>query len=217
MTFQMRQGVSFCRAGNRHFFLDREANRYFALGDRDERRFTALVDGTDSATADGELSAALSQLLSKREGNALMPFSLRHPPVCDLNLEGFRSTDMVLIARATAVYARIKLLMHLRSAGQILESFARHKAPPSGRRSEDPQLMALASAFERLRAWTREDQCLPLSLAFAHIASRMGYSVDIVLGVTPRPFGAHCWVQMGARVLNDRLTRIAAFTPIYAL
>jgi hypothetical protein len=35
-----------------------------------------------------------------------------------------------------------------------------------------------------------------------------------VMGVSGRPFAAHCWVQVGDRVVNDTLDHVILFTPI---
>jgi hypothetical protein len=40
---------------------------------------------------------------------------------------------------------------------------------------------------------------------------------QLVLGVSPAPFSAHCWVEWAGVVLNDALDRATAHTPILVI
>jgi hypothetical protein len=59
-----------------------------------------------------------------------------------------------------------------------------------------------------------EPVCLLDSLSLLRFLSRRGLSTNIVFGVTPEPFAAHCWVQAGDMVLNEALFDTHAYTPI---
>lgn len=73
----------------------------------------------------------------------------------------------------------------------------------------------LAAQFARTAHLTQaHDRCLPRSLALARYALARGWPVDLVMGVHLRPFAAHCWVQAGTDLLNDRLDNIRPFSPI---
>lgn len=73
-------------------------------------------------------------------------------------------------------------------------------------------------AFRILSSWFGEkDLCLVRSLAFRAVAFRVGFSPTLVIGVKLDPFAAHCWIQAGDRVENDRLERVTQFTPILAV
>ena len=74
---------------------------------------------------------------------------------------------------------------------------------------------SLVSVFERLRLfYPRSYLCLFDSLALIHFLARFHVYPDWVFGVNADPFEAHCWVQAGDVVLNDRVARVSAFTPI---
>jgi hypothetical protein len=74
---------------------------------------------------------------------------------------------------------------------------------------------ALVEVFDRLRLfYPRPYLCLFDSLALIHFLARFELHPDWVFGVTADPFEAHCWVQAERVVLNDRIERVAAFTPI---
>ena len=216
MTFGLREGVSFCVAGGRHFFLDRNANRYFALRASDEALFARLIDRTiDLAQAQGA-SRALAQLVCARAQKPLTPFAMTQAPCCDANWQHVRAQPL-LVMRAMLAFAWIKLRLARHPPAELFKAFALQKQTRPARQVSQAGLDALGRAFEQVRAWTGENQCLPLSLSFAHLAYGMGYPVIIVFAITPRPFGAHCWVQLGGKVLNDHLGRVEAFTPIYAI
>jgi len=74
---------------------------------------------------------------------------------------------------------------------------------------------ALTAIFEGLRLfYPRSYLCLFDSLALIHFLARQRVYPDWVFGVNADPFEAHCWVQAGGVLLNDRLERVSGFTPI---
>lgn len=216
MTCGLRDRISFCAAGGRHFFLDRSANRYFALREKDEALFSRLIVGAIDPARIESLSPALAPLLASQSNIPLTPFALDEMPHCDVDWRGARVRP-ILVMRALLAYGLIKVKLARHTLAQLFDAFDR--ARPASRALQQPEarLAELGRAFELVRAWTGEDQCLPLSLGFAQLAYGMGYRVRIVFAITPRPFGAHCWVQLGPRILNDQLSRVEAFTPIYAI
>ncbi len=215
MTYGLREGVSFCAAGGRHFFLDRRANRYFALKEKDQALFSRLVDRSIELQAD-DLSPALTHLLCPQSQKAVMPFALTETPSCEMDWQG-EGAGPGLVMRALLAFALTKLMLACRAPARVFDAFACRKRALAAQPQSDRMLLELGRTFERIRAWTGENQCLPLSLSFAKLAYGFGYPVTIVFAITPRPFGAHCWVQLGPRVVNDRFSRVEAFTPIYAI
>lgn len=216
MSYALREGVTFCTAGKRHFFLDRSANRYFGLSASDEQRFCALRAMDAQARADVPLSYALAQILCAGGNAQLIPFTPESLPRRGMEHLAPVRPRLTLVCRAAIAYLLVKRALRRRATSEIL------KALESGRRAkgtampDDRMLGELGAAFRRVQVWTSQDQCLPLSLACARMADAMGYRVTIVFGITPRPFGAHCWVQAGDHVINDDLARVEAFTQIYA-
>ena len=76
-------------------------------------------------------------------------------------------------------------------------------------------MAAVATAFQRTSLWmTSHNQCLPRSLALATCLVKRGHRATLIFGVKLRPFDAHCWVQCGSVVINDRIERVRDFTPI---
>lgn len=219
MTYALKDGVTFCVACGRHFFLDRSAGRYFTLAPGDAQRFAGLLalEGCERDMA--PLTPGLARLLVVSDGGNLQAFCLEAPPRTGMeDHEGVRPAPL-LVLRAALSYLLVRWSLRRLSTGRVLEQLARRDPPQDTGCPDDPavgRLIVLAAAFEQLRPWIRQDQCLALSLAYVRMAHALGRQVRIVFGITPRPFAAHCWVQLGSQVLNDRVARVATFTPIYA-
>lgn len=85
-----------------------------------------------------------------------------------------------------------------------------------GRASRDVE--ALRSATLDFLAARRflpiQPRCLLDSVALLDFLSRRGLDADLVFGVIPRPFSAHCWLQVGAVALNDELDNLVGRAPI---
>jgi hypothetical protein len=56
--------------------------------------------------------------------------------------------------------------------------------------------------------------CLPEAVAGVLFLAWKGHRADLVIGVTGKPFSAHCWVQLGTLVLSEPLDAVRRFTPI---
>lgn len=216
MAYMLRDGVSFCTAANRHFFLDRDADRYFALGEKDQHLFSALLDMDPATQEQISLSPALALFLRQGEGKPLQPFAIEVQAAVGTEAWPPARPSRLLIWKAALSFLHVKFRLKRHAVGHLLAQLARSKPLPGLAPRADEPLNRLAVAFDRLRAWTGEDQCLAMSLGYARIAYRLGYPVDIIFGIAPRPFSAHCWVQLGDRALNDRLSRVEVFTPVYA-
>lgn len=77
--------------------------------------------------------------------------------------------------------------------------------------------LGLFALFRALRPlYPRPYLCTFDSLAFLEFLARHGIYPRWVFGVQADPFQAHCWVQFGETLLNDRLDRVASLAPILA-
>ena len=74
----------------------------------------------------------------------------------------------------------------------------------------------LVDSFARLRVFlfSSRDECLYDSLALLEFLARGELFPDWVFAVRARPFAAHCWVQYGDIVFNDRVEEVGGYTPI---
>lgn len=77
----------------------------------------------------------------------------------------------------------------------------------------------LIRIFRRTRSllYTARNHCFLDSLVLLSFLRRYGIFPTWVVGVQPRPFAAHSWVQTNNCVLNDMLENVQSFTPILAV
>jgi hypothetical protein len=60
------------------------------------------------------------------------------------------------------------------------------------------------------------NSCLKRSLAMIEFLACYDIYPEWVFGVRIQPFAAHCWVQLGATVLNDSCEHVKVFKPVMA-
>ena len=101
-----------------------------------------------------------------------------------------------------------------------LRSFPQLVSPTTGvsleaRGGPSAALVRDALAFEKLLVWTPfQGQCLYRATMLRRFLRRRGHHVDWVFGVRTSPFTAHCWLQSGGVVINDRLDHVSRFTAL---
>ena len=213
MGYALRENVTFCLAGEKPVFLDISAGRYLGLSQSDEISFKCLI-GSEAATSEDQcLSPGLLRLLVPSAVHAVEPCKLAVMPIHSLLDEDWPRAP--INQRLAAVYwlCTTKLVLQYRPLQAHIETIRKRKAQCETR----PFEIVMARALENIRTMaTRHDQCLLRSLALVRWAASRGMALDLVFGVTARPFQAHCWVQHGDLVLNDSLDHVINFTPILA-
>lgn len=217
--YVLANGLSFCRAEGRFIFLDLAADRYFALPSAAEPAFERLV-------SDRPLSAADEASLQELEQQAILaraPSGSRpalcippHRPVRSLIANGRRVSPFTA-AEALARFVGARLELRFRPLGRVLDRLGRRM--PTARSSTCPEAAeAVAAAFRQSALLVSPlDQCLPRSIAAAHALLARGCRPELVIGVSGRPFAAHCWVQCGDVLVTEEMDEVANFTPILVL
>lgn len=82
-------------------------------------------------------------------------------------------------------------------------------------RADAARLATLVGAARRARPWVPfEGACLQRSFQLRRYLAGRGVATDWVFGVRTWPFAAHCWLQIGALVVGDRMERVRRFTPL---
>lgn len=215
----LRKGLSFCITSGEPVFLDTLADRYFCLAADEQAAFLALLrDPADTvahrAIADiGLLDPAIGS------GNAATLTPAQSVGIAASLLDAPVSrTDVTTFARAGMRRARTAVALRRSGLGAILGDFAARKRRISRSVRQVDEIATIAQGHERLALITASlDQCLPRSLALAHHLVDHGHCADLVLAVHLRPFKAHCWVQIGDLLVNDRCDTVSPFTPILVL
>jgi len=220
MGYGVPSHLCFCVASNRVIFLDQRRDRYFCLSQTSERAFFALLTGGTLSLEDrAELETLCSaEILRRGEGDAIPTPCTFAMPEADLSGHAARTTPR---DGASALLALVRVVRQLR-AGQLAQLAgalrSRKRAQTAGCIVIDARLLRALAAFDAAeRILGRHDQCLRRSLALQGTLLHLGYASDLVFAVTARPFMAHCWVQLGGTVLNDRLENVRAFTPVMVL
>lgn len=220
MAFALAPGVSFCECQGRFIFLDLQRGRYFALGADANRAFGKLVE---KARLGPDHERALSGLV--REGllvtcaDMAMPVGCSAPPLPTRSVAG-AAADVGLTDVCWSV-ARItfaNLALKRRPLKHVLGRLARRKASQGRCEPPEDELLELASALRRAALLMSPlDQCLPRSLAAAHLLLDRGYRSKVVIAVRVQPFAAHCWLQSDSLLVNETAEEARNFTPILVI
>lgn len=220
MPIRVPDHLAYCITGGRAVFMDIERGRYFALPERSDAHFRGLVSGEFLPGSDQEALEALTRsgiFVDAPDGMkpARLCPAVRRPQT-DLS-EGGYSASLALCARAVIAELRAAHWIRTYQFGPLIARLASLKSSTRMRNSQD-HLRAcgeIASALSTtaLIIPTR-DRCLVRSIAFLQMALSRRVDAHLVFGVSVDPFAAHCWVQSGDHVLNDRYERVRAFTPI---
>ena len=209
--------LSFCEVQGRYVFLDLARDRYFCLGGALDCAWRALLANAAKASEIEMLSAR--GLIAEDAKPAGEPCSTRIAQTS--LLEGPSDYPTSLRRLLSLGWSVIKTRRRLRQKGlgAAVDALQRTKSKSRPRDHGDrTALAAIATDFARLDLLTTaHNRCLPRSLALAAFLARRGYWPELVLGVRLGPFRAHCWVECGNAVVNDRLERIRHYTPIRRL
>lgn len=222
MGYTLRAGTSFCTVQDQMVFLDIEADRYFCLSGRAQALIEGLRAGAEAKAADVVLLDALVRdgtLVRSDTDIAPTPCAARYTASDSLLDAALPRVSLGGFARALGGVAAATLALRLGTLGAVLRSVERAKtmtAVAADDRSD--RLRAIATAHHRTElVASPKGQCLPRSVALTHHLLGTGVRVDLIIGVKLFPFEAHCWVQDRANLVNDRVERVSAFTPILVI
>lgn len=225
MGLTLHKDVTFCRTGGFTFFLDIGRDRYCAIGGDADAGFARIVAGAASVGENAALIATLARdgLVVETRGLE-RPEPCRHAaPACESALDRAERAHLkppMLVAMAR-ILASKTALRHAGLAGTLRRLEARKAAAYRRDVPVDVPVDALpriAAAFERCNLLASPlDQCLPRSIAVAHRVLDAGLSPTLLIGVRAQPFAAHCWVECGGLIVNDRHDTVRTFTPILIL
>jgi Transglutaminase-like superfamily len=105
-----------------------------------------------------------------------------------------------------------------RHISDIVHAVRRRKADAGKRPTDFDALRRETLIFGQLRPWYPRDYlCLFDALALLEFLARRQLYPTWVFGVQAQPFGAHCWLQAGAFLLNEGTEYANQFTPIMAI
>lgn len=225
MCYRLRENLSCCDVDGHMIFLDIAQDRYFRLTgplEKAMRRFRAH-EGVASTLLERLAAARILVEASDLEANVAIT-NIQRPSRSAIEqasaIENCRLSAAVVF-EVMAIILSIRRQLKSCTFKTILDKACAYRS-----RKVDAQEIATPTALERSlllangqfararRYVPIEPVCLLDSLSLLRFLSRRGLSANIVFGVTPEPFAAHCWVQAGDMVLNETLSDAHAHTPI---
>jgi hypothetical protein len=219
MRYKVRDGLAFCITGGRTIFLDVAADRYFGLRPEWDAAFRRYLEAQeDGAGIEPLLRGHI--LVTADEGE---PFS-QQAVILPARREVLAETGHLLNGRTLLfILAQLKAMLDLRFRrfDRIIFGFADRSQGLGVGGGDCPDLTEWGPIVNAFAASAplrpRNTHCLTNSIAFMDMALSARLPAKLILGVSASPFSAHCWVQAGDTVLNDRLENISAFEPILAI
>ena len=209
-------GLSFGLVDGRPVFMDEGGDSYFLLEPEQEAEFLTLLS---TSGARRQVSAGLCRAL-----NLPAQCQTLSPAQCLAAerslLDGPRllgKTRLIDVLKLWRTLHLVRRSLKQRPIQALLNEL-RTSDPPDGEMSLADRLMARALDFAAARrAVPIAPNCLADSLALLVWLGPTRNAATLVFGVKLDPFAAHCWVQSGAILLNDRVDEIARFQPVRAV
>lgn len=203
-------GVFFAQVQDDIVVLDLNADQYHCLIDA-----AASIETADSGALRARDDATALELISAGLATSAPQDARRpHPPSARVELDhpaGAPSPAEIL--QAGAILFAAGLACRGKSILALIGPDARRAAGPDETAAAEAGRI-VAAARAALPWIPLEGECLQRSYQFRRLLRRHGVLVDWVFGVRTWPFGAHCWLQIGDRVVADRLERVRRYTPI---
>ena len=228
--------VYFCVTEGQGVFLDLRQDDYSAIP---VPAFDEASDESDGEAAilrafEAHQSELLQAQVLKEDSEAIARFqafrSIPRPTVSIFHLDEERAFgiagapdsdvrvgahDMVDLFFASHRASRLLKTRHIH---EIVCGVRARKAQASAADDSVETLRRHTAIFRKLRPWyPRGYLCLFDALALVEFLARRRLFPTWVFGVQAQPFGAHCWVQAGAQLLNEGPEFANQFTPIMAV
>lgn len=188
--------------------MEETADSYFLLEDAQEREFldcTRLSGQRPSCELEQALGVDPREVVfarSERPASALLDSMPR---------ARLRARDLTLTAR---LLVQTRRDIRRRPIGVILAGLrvpdANATEPGDGSAVRTSAIPFLAAR----RLVPIRHNCLLDSIALVRWLVTKGCPVTLVFGAKLHPFAAHCWVQSGTLLLNDRLETVHRFEPV---
>jgi Transglutaminase-like superfamily len=124
------------------------------------------------------------------------------------------------VAHVVEAYLQTVIALRVGKLHFAIKALQNRKAAQVTEGSSDLQVVrSLVEVFKRVRLYfyTPRAKCLFDSLVLMRFLFSYGFSPTCVIGVTVRPFHAHCWVQQDGVVWNSDAEFVSRFSPILVI
>lgn len=158
-------------------------------------------------------------LVASADATSIASCAPQLPFLNDRRSETAPRPSIIELVAASVELARAPLALRMLGLNGAISEVSRRKA----RLGPAPvdmtaRLDSVTGTFTRLRGLiSAHDRCLPRSIAIARRLTALGVAPTLTLGVKLQPFGAHCWVRCGDRLISDRWDDVRHFTPILVI
>jgi hypothetical protein len=218
MGYVLGRGLSFARIDGRAIFLDTLGDRYFTLTPDQQNVLDRLLDRSIPDDACNRAVGPLIHcgILTMVAGDAV-PNACGGPRTrgCSSVFDSTVRPSVGLVLFAVCRLLIVRFALRWRPLGAVVGHVVRARRRAGEPLDADILAERLSAAFVAAdRIVSPHRRCLGRSLALAGAFANRGIGCELVVGVALNPFRAHCWVQRGARILNDDVGRVHAFTPV---
>jgi len=219
MGYRLADHLSYCLVGDIPIFLDLQADRYVCLSESAKMAFESLVESPAPSAAMAPVIERLeaSGLLQYHKGETRLAAVTAQSVYSEADLAGSRTSSQEILA-AFGHVCSAELQYKKRSLLENIVGFQARKARAKPVHSAEAKVRSIAQAHRLIRRIVPStDRCLQRSLALAGHLAAVGIPASLIFGVTLAPFSAHCWVQYGSMVLNDRMDHVAQRSQILVI
>ena len=201
------RAISFGLVDGRAVFVDELDDSYFML-EPDDRHLLDVAVGRAHLDASQPLS-----VLAAGEPACIVEASPPRPTQ-ELDARPRNRCGLVDAFRAAAAIRRTRRDLARRPIGVLLDELRQGADPiPFYNGADIALLVGRFMAARRLVPVAAN--CLLDSISLARwLGASAPADTALVFGVKLDPFGAHCWLQSGELLLNDRIEHVARFTPV---
>lgn len=140
-------------------------------------------------------------------------------PEMDPGLLAGRWPSLSMMCLLAAKTRHFEIRLHTDGLAPTLASY--QAATNVANRCSAATLASLVRSYRAVRGLFREADdvvdCLPRSLALGSTLRRLGFEVDLCIGVIDLPFSAHAWIECNAALVSDRFARCERYQVIVRL
>jgi hypothetical protein len=228
--YWLREGVYCAEANDSIVLLDLRVGRYFALNSMgvslqaNDAESNGGISNGYSVKANAQ-NRLLLEMLSANDflttNSAIRNrFAARLPRAtstidCSKGSDPFRWSPLAC-ARFAASRVSFSIMYHLTSLRRCVELLRKRQGLLANAVADESHLKYLMSHFIRLRAfsYTSRNRCVLDTLVLCDFLRRNRVNATFAIGVSTRPFRAHCWAQCGSIALNYSSESVESFTPL---
>lgn len=204
------QMLSFGIVEGNAVFMDARTDAYFTLDAPDQDRLFALIERGSALASDTQLRSALG--IDNEQAEIVQAQPLQ--PACSIIDQAITPPAKIIDILRVAAVVRIARGRLLRQPiEEVLAAASVHRLRGTHYSSKEVMQRALQFAAAR-KLVPLKANCLLDSLALISWLRNPPADLAVIFGAKLHPFAAHCWVQLGELVLNDRLENVSSFTAV---